>query len=84
MTAPLVLGDKSVEGNFPCCPSCKNVSHLAEAVAGHSFLEHIVSIHLKDVIAAVRDERSVGQRHALIAKGDDCVSLRGGNHQQCS
>lgn len=67
------------KGNFPRCPSrCERVSDLAEVVAGYRSLQHVVSVHLEDVVAAVRDERSVGQRHALVAEGDDRVSLQVG------
>lgn len=61
------------------------VSDLAEVVAGHGPLHHVLSIHLEDVIAAVRDERSVRQRHTLVAEGNDRVSLEGGStHQSTS
>lgn len=67
----------SVEGNFHCCPSCNSVSDLAEVVAGYRSLKNILAIYLKDVITAMRDERSIRQRHTLITEGDDCVSLQG-------
>lgn len=56
------------------------MSDLAEVVARYRPLQHVVSVHLEDVVAAVRDERSIGQRHALVAEGDDRVSLQVGNH----
>lgn len=58
------------------------VSDLAEVVAGHGPLHHVLSIHLEDVITAVRDERSVRQRHTLVAEGDNRVSLEGGSTHQ--
>lgn len=61
------------KGKFQSCDS-----YLAEVVAGHGPLHHILSIHLEDVVAAVRDERSVRQRHTLVAEGDGRVSLEGG------
>lgn len=60
------------KGNLQSC-----VSYLAEVVAGYGPLHHVLSIHLEDVIAAVRDERCVRQRHALVAEGDDRVPLEG-------
>lgn len=71
---PLEVNLCAVEGSIPHCPSCESVSDLAEVVAGHRFLQHGVPIHLEHIIAAVCHQRSVRERHALIAKGDYCVS----------
>lgn len=72
------------EGSIPGCPCCERVSDVVEVVAGHRSLQHRLALHIVHVVAAVWEQRRVRHRHALITKGDYCVSLRRKSHTQYS
>lgn len=73
------------KGSFPSAVAlCDALSDLAEVVAGHGPLRHVVPVHLEHVVAAMGDERRIGHGHALVTEGDDRVSLWGRGDEQIS